>query len=94
MLSKNQLFELFKNALIGGDSIIPNPNNGIFRIVTTDLKGSTLTIFNAIGEIIYQSTIVNPQSDLDLSNQPSGIYFLHINGENKSSTKKIVLTAK
>lgn len=74
--------------------IFPNPNNGIFRIEMTDLKGSTLAIFNAIGEIIYQSTVVNPHTEIDLSNQPSGIYFVHVNGENLSAIKKIVLIGK
>ncbi len=77
--------------------IHPNPNSGIFTIETesaitslevqmTNLYGLTIfeKIYHHIPEIGWDDTI-------DLSNQPKGVYLLHIKVDGRLSTQKVVV---
>jgi hypothetical protein len=81
-------------------SIFPNPNNGMFTFAintaVSETKKSQITIYNIIGEVVYQSLISNQQSVIDLSSRPKGVYFIRINSGSsantgKISTKKIII---
>lgn len=76
-------------------NISPNPNNGIFTIeylvpITNSKK--QIEIFNTVGERVYKSEIKNPKSEIDLSKQPKGIYFINIKTEGEIVSKKIIIT--
>jgi hypothetical protein len=70
--------------------IYPNPSNGIFYLLGN--INETISIYNVLGEHIH--TEVNPDSyrdatancQLDLSQQPNGIYFIKVG----TITKKII----
>lgn len=69
--------------------IYPNPSTGIVTIeITTEeyeqLTGNSvsLEIKNIMGQLIYQSEITNPKSEIDLSEQPKGIYFYQLQSDN------------
>ena len=72
----------------------PNPSNGKFQF---EIDGSPLTknskveIYDLQGKIIYQSVITNAKSNIDLNNQPNGIYFLKFYDGQAILTKKIVI---
>lgn len=77
-------------------SVYPNPSNGIFTLNFSPTKYAqdkpgkgTVIICNVLGEKIYQSEIYKLQSEIDLSNQPSGIYFLKVKTEQGIVSKKI-----
>lgn len=86
-------------------SIYPNPSNGIFTIETKE-KEFELIISNVLGEKVYPpagraGSITNPPIDLpiaigitviDISNQPNGIYFLHIKTEQESYIQKLIIS--
>jgi hypothetical protein len=57
-----------------GISIYPNPSSGIFTVVGLDPQ-QTIQVSNALGQMVA-APIINQQ--LDLRNQPKGIYFLQI----------------
>ncbi|HKR04756.1 MAG TPA: T9SS type A sorting domain-containing protein [Bacteroidia bacterium] len=75
-------------------SIIPNPNKGIF---TVDLGSNTFStqikieIKNPIGESLKKMTTLDNNFTVDLSAAPKGIYFVEINSEIGSATKKIII---
>ncbi|MBI4931409.1 MAG: T9SS type A sorting domain-containing protein [Bacteroidetes bacterium] len=69
-------------------NIYPNPSSGTFTIETTEQE-SELIILNTLGEIILSQKIQNGKTEIDLSNQPNGIYFLHLTSENGTTTKKL-----
>lgn len=77
-------------------SVYPNPSNGILTLNLSpstnaqDKSGKgTVIICNVLGEKIYQSEIYKLQSEIDLSNYPSGIYFLKVKTEQGIVSKKI-----
>ena len=70
-------------------TIYPNPTSDFLNIISPDNKLFALTIYNAIGEIIYT---VQAASNYRLStiNFPNGLYFIHMRTEDKFFTKKII----
>lgn len=76
-------------------NIFPNPSSGEFSI-TLESKQSSVNkidfeVYNVEGKKVYQSEITNPQSKIDLSNQPNGIYFLYLKSENGAATQKLII---
>ena len=76
--------------------VYPNPTDGIIYLQTSNEQLATtseykIAIYNLVGEKIYQSTIINQQSAIDLSTQPKGIYFIQITNGNSVVNRKIVL---
>jgi hypothetical protein len=72
-------------------SIYPNPSSGEYNIVFTGNKNqvSSTEIFNSIGEKVYQSRGL--QSNLNLTDKASGIYFLEIHLNSITISREIVL---
>ncbi|MGZ4079539.1 MAG: choice-of-anchor L domain-containing protein, partial [Bacteroidia bacterium] len=62
-------------------SVYPNPGTGIYTLKDEQhkLQGSSITIFNVLGEKINSQLIENERSIIDLTNQSSGVYFIQIN---------------
>lgn len=78
--------------------IYPNPSlNGIINIQfnTTNDKKTIISIINLIGQEIYnrpyEVKIGNPILTIDLKDNENGIYFLKIQNNNSSLTRKIIL---
>ena len=78
-------------------SIYPNPTTGFFEIKNEKLKIKNIKITDITGKTIYNLTsghahlyIENVHLQIDISNQPTGIYFIKIQTENNIITKKII----
>jgi len=82
-LSSEELFEIY-----------PNPNSGIFKVDFNNNSSEEITIqiANVAGEIIYKDQgVFNKTLDINLSDQPEGVYFLYINFEDSISVEKIII---
>jgi hypothetical protein len=63
-------------------SAFPNPNTGIFTINLSNFRErSYLKIYNVLGENIYSSGLNTSNTEVDLSNNSSGIYLYRITTE-------------
>jgi uncharacterized protein YceK len=80
---------LTESAATNNYIIIPNPNNGKFRIATAIMESGVVKITNILGKIVYQSQMTN--LDIDLSSQPKGTYIMSIHMNDKIVNKKIVI---
>ena len=61
-------------------SIYPNPSQGIYQVRSSEnLAGKRYQIFDLKGQLIQEGMFTNRNYQLNLSNSPSGIYFLQIN---------------
>jgi len=76
-------------------NIFPNPSSGKFNLQSSIFNHqSSITIYNLLGECIYKSLILNPKSLIDISlpaGTEQGIYFIKVNSENGSITKKLII---
>src|SRR6185503_3962119 len=60
-----------------GFSVFPNPSSGVFVCMTNGGQ-SQIEIFSELGKKIYSNTISTARSVIDISSQPSGIYFMKV----------------
>ncbi|MBI3500171.1 MAG: T9SS type A sorting domain-containing protein [Bacteroidetes bacterium] len=73
-------------------SVSPNPTSGVFELRIADCQNCGLKIYNTLGEIVHQSEIHTPQSKIDLSASPGGVYFLQLTTDKGIARKKIVIS--
>lgn len=65
--------------------VYPNPFNNKITVIYNGNK-QNLQVFNALGSIVYSGFIEKEKIEIDLSKQPSGIYFIRTG----NSTKKLI----
>jgi len=76
--------------------VIPNPFKDQFELrfdSNLDNTYETISVFNQIGEIIYQQNITpktSPSIIVDLTDYPEGVYVLHLKGASDSKSTKLV----
>lgn len=72
--------------------IAPNPFSCETYITFKTEQARTIEIMNALGEMVFKTTINNLSSFIDMSGYAKGIYFVKITDRNKkSSNKKIIV---
>lgn len=72
-------------------NIYPNPSNGIYYIEVNDkaiING--INIYNTLGENIYTSKNKSSKIEIDLSQEPSGIYIFNTESNGKIASRKVV----
>ncbi|MDO9255202.1 MAG: T9SS type A sorting domain-containing protein [Bacteroidales bacterium] len=75
-----------------GIAIYPNPSKGKVTI-NKENTPAYIEIYNSIGTRIYSDLEFNRQTaiEIDLSGYPKGIYFVKINNQKNSITKKVII---
>jgi len=69
----------------GNFTVYPNPNKGVFTLQSSVLSGQwSVDIYNMLGEKVYSNHQITKSSNyqIDLSSQPSGMYFYLIKDTN------------
>lgn len=77
--------------------VFPNPNNGVFtvEIKNEELKiKNTVEVYNMLGEEIYNKELNSATGQINLSNQPAGIYLYRIISEKGELVGKLVICQK
>jgi len=77
-------------------SVYPNPSHGQFQVVIGDskiAKNYNLEVYDLAGNKIYGVSDINQQTsiNLDLSDSPSGIYFIRLYDGEGYAVRKIVI---
>ncbi|MBR4497456.1 MAG: T9SS type A sorting domain-containing protein [Bacteroidales bacterium] len=72
--------------------IYPNPTKGLLRV---DIQNESeisgfIEIVNNVGKTICKTSDISLENQLDLSNQPNGVYVMRIVVNGKTSTWKII----
>lgn len=76
--------------------VYPNPSNGKINIAFNNLIGYTnMEVRNILGSksmnYNFELTSNNSINEFDLTSLPAGMYIIHVNNDNKSFFKKIVI---
>lgn len=61
----------------------PNPTNGLLNLEITQFQSSIIYVLNSLGQVIHNQTAENINL-LDFRDFENGIYFIHVNKNNKS----------
>lgn len=72
-------------------SIFPNPVKYILNLDFGEVFRGQIMLVNALGKMVYQSSIDNRNHTIDVKNLPIGIYFLQIQGAKGYVTRKIFI---
>jgi hypothetical protein len=73
-------------------SIYPNPNMGKFSVIQNDdVCILNISISNIVGEVVFETITSGGKTDVDLSIQANGLYFVRCQSVNGSVTKKILI---
>lgn len=71
--------------------IYPNPSNGKVTLqLNNKNKIVTIEVLNVVGEVVYSLTKNWSKIDIDLSNQPNGIYLLKVMTNEQQTVEKII----
>jgi hypothetical protein len=72
-------------------AVIPNPSEGIFRILGSE-QMNAYVVFNSLGQKVKEGILQGlPDWKLDLSSMEKGIYSLRLLGEGKDLLNKLVI---
>jgi photosystem II stability/assembly factor-like uncharacterized protein len=71
-------------------SIYPNPTKGMFSI-RTDVADLKLEIYTALGRLVIKESVTGGLQQIDLSQQPKGIYFVKLMHDGKTEQRKLIL---
>jgi len=73
-------------------SIFPNPTSGKFIVyVSLPKQKNEIAIYDILGRPIYCTTIYTEKTEIDLTSQPKGTYFLELRSESGIFNKKVVI---
>ncbi len=70
-------------------NIYPNPSAGVFTIVSYGWIDE-VTVTNNVGEIVF----IGRSHQINLSDQPEGIYFITVSSQGKTEVRKVFKTNK
>jgi PKD repeat protein len=72
--------------------VYPNPSIGTINIALTEKVNSTVSIYNMLGEEVFTTTKNTQMFNVDMNNQPNGVYFVKIKSGDAVTTKKVILS--
>ena len=71
--------------------LMPNPaDNYIDLNVNSNVNVKEAVVYNAFGQMIQKVALNDNHVRIDLSNMAAGMYFVRVNGDNVSATKKFI----
>lgn len=77
--------------------VFPNPSDGVFSIRINSLSNQpvNLSLMNALGKVVYSNEKIYIGSsrtlDIQLKNQPDGVYYLNLKGDGVNMIKKVII---
>lgn len=77
--------------------VIPNPNNGEFKLYVTGSQTESPRIFltDALGRTVYQTSttkeILNTGASLDVQHLSKGVYMLHVSDDFYNEIIKVII---
>ena len=72
-------------------SIYPNPTNGLFTLNMGVINNSTVTVYDMLGKLIVQQSILTKITSINLTGKNKGVYFVEIRSNSTTTVKKVLL---
>jgi hypothetical protein len=69
--------------------VFPNPTKGMFTVRTNAKNKMSVFISNTVGQTVFSASSENGSSTLDLTSQPTGIYYVKVTSGNESTVKRL-----
>lgn len=78
-----------EEALVGLN-VYPNPGNGIYNITNTQQTILNISVYNILGELVYEAISSEQLINLDIQNQNNGVYLVQLTGQGSTKTISVV----
>lgn len=85
------LTEIDTKTIIKPFVICPNPAHSDIILQSNIEEFSNISIYNSLGEIVYDINAFSKTISVDISNQPAGIYYVKATYKNQSIIEKILI---
>jgi hypothetical protein len=74
-------------------SVVPNPNNGFFEIITNRNIGpnTNLTVTDITGKVVTREKLLTNNYQVDLSGIEKGVYIINVSNKSAQSQKRVVI---
>jgi Cu/Zn superoxide dismutase len=73
-------------------NVAPNPSNGAFSITLPHRHSYVeITVTDVVGRTIYSETTSGQHFQIDLKNNTSGMYFVHVHTNAGKDTRKLII---
>ncbi|HRD39281.1 MAG TPA: T9SS type A sorting domain-containing protein, partial [Bacteroidia bacterium] len=72
-------------------NVFPNPNDGIFTLQVNIEKTFDVTIYNNIGQLVYNKSALKGANEINLSEFGRGIYNVVIKADSDYKTIKVII---
>jgi len=72
-------------------NVYPNPSNGIINIEFSQNIDGTITVFDAVGQIVLVEKITSTKQKINLENNERGLYFLQVENNNYKKVINVIL---
>jgi trimeric autotransporter adhesin len=69
--------------------LYPNPTKGTFTI-QTPINIALVSIYNIAGMRVYERTCTSPQTEIDITNQPPGVYMVYVQCGEQMYVSKVI----
>jgi len=75
-----------------GLGLYPNPNNGKFTVTIDKQKSNEIfiNVFDVIGKSVYSGRTTDSETELNIPNLKTGVYFVTVTGENFNESLKFI----
>ena len=81
-----------RNIAIPRFDIYPNPTSGKFIVaIPQQLSSATISVFNMLGQYIYQTPVTSANIHIDLSRYPAGMYYIQYTSPDGNAVKKLLI---
>lgn len=88
---------VIENQVASAISVYPNPSNGKISISNRNIneKNFALKVYNSLGAVVLTNQFNDLSNEqIDLSNQPAGVYSVQLKSATTTVNKSIVISAK
>ncbi|HTB99335.1 MAG TPA: T9SS type A sorting domain-containing protein [Ferruginibacter sp.] len=72
--------------------VSPNPTNGLLNVQFNDATTRSVRLMDSNGKVALSTTLNNINNTLDVSNVPSGVYFLVANSQEGIAVARVVVS--
>ena len=81
------------NVMTPGFLVYPNPTIDKLNIQLDNIDQATISIYNALGQIIISQNIYNKNSSVDISTITDGLYYISLHNGTQTVKQKIIKNA-
>jgi hypothetical protein len=73
-----------------GAAIYPNPTDGNLTLKMNTASNVDVTVYDLNGRALLNKKVNDTQSEINISNQPAGVYLLKVKADNGEFSKRII----